>query len=157
MAWSSPRWTGKHRFFQTRPCKLLANAHIAPTAPKPGHGMGGNYAEPTAAVSGRPDDQGDHKAAQRAMRRKAAAVRGRHNRPHTRPPSSFRCNMRHQHTTHDHKQHLAASRRGNSSTEGLQQHPERMTRGHLGSEPRRRVGRGGVSAPKGGDTRDAVS
>ena len=90
--------------------------------------MGGNYAEPTAAVSGRPDDQGDHKAAQRAMRRKAAAARGRHSRPHTRPPSSFRCNTRHDHITYDHTPHLAASRRENSSTEGLQQHPERMTR-----------------------------
>ena len=33
--------------------------------------------------------------AQRAMRRKAAAARGRHNRTHTRPLSSFRCNTRH--------------------------------------------------------------
>ena len=62
------------------------------------------------------------------MRRKAAAVRGRHSRPHTRPPSSFRCNTRHHHITYDHTPHLAASRRENSSTEGLQQHPERMTR-----------------------------
>ena len=71
---------------------------------------------------------GRPQVAQRAMRRKAAAARGRHNRTHTRPPSSFRCNARHQHIKCDHKQHLAASRRENSSTEGLQQHPERMTR-----------------------------
>lgn len=62
------------------------------------------------------------------MRRKAAAARGRQNRPHTRPLSSFRCNARHQHIKCYHKQHIPASRRENSSTEGLQQHPERMTR-----------------------------
>ena len=39
-----------------------------------------------------------------------------------------RCNMRHQHIKCDHKQQsLAASRREKQSTEGLQQHPERMT------------------------------
>ena len=125
-------WTlggpGRYRFYIKRvtgPCNIC---HIAPTTPKPGHGMGSNHAEPTNTVFGRPDDQGDRKAAQRAMRRKAAAARGRHSRPHTRPPSSFRCNTRHHHITYDHTPHLAASRRENSSTEGLQQHPERMTR-----------------------------
>ena len=49
-----------------------------------------DHAEPKTAVSDRSDDQGDGKVAQRAMRRKAAAVRGRQNRPHTQPPSSFR-------------------------------------------------------------------
>ena len=122
---------GKHRFFKRVLVKLLANAHIAPTAPKPGHGKGGNYAEPTAAVSGRPDDQGDHKVAQRAMRRKVAAARGRHDRPHARPLSSFRCETRRHRSMHGREQRLAASRSENSSTQGLQQHPERMTRACL--------------------------
>ena len=86
-----------------------------------------DHSEPKTAVPGRSDDQGDGKVAQRAMRRKAATARGRHSRPHTRPPSSFRRNTRHQYITYDHEQHPAASRRENSSTEGLQQHPERMT------------------------------
>ena len=90
--------------YQTRPCR--ANDRRFRPARRPG----------------RPQ------VAQRAMRRKAAATRGRHDRTHTRPPSSFRCNARYQHIKCDHKQRLAASRRENSSTEGLQQHPERMTR-----------------------------
>ena len=35
-----------------------------------------------------------HEAAQRAMRRKAVAARGRHYRPHARLLSSFRCDRR---------------------------------------------------------------
>ena len=70
------------------------------------------------------------KVAQRAMRRKVAAARGRHDRPHARPLSSFRCETRHRRSMHDREQRLAASRSENSSTQGLQQHPESTPRAH---------------------------
>ena len=46
----------------------------------------------------------------------------------SRGRESFRCNTRHQHIKCGHMQRLAASRREHSSTEGQQQHPERMIR-----------------------------
>ena len=66
--------------------------------------------------------------AQRAMRRKAAAARGRQNRPHTQPPGSFRWDARHQHFNCGQEQRFNASRCENSSIEGLHMIPERMTR-----------------------------
>ena len=62
------------------------------------------------------------------MRRKAAAARGRQNRPHTQPPGSFRWDARHQHFNCGQEQRFNASRRENSSIEGLHMIPERMTR-----------------------------
>ena len=91
-------------------------------------GIGTDHAEPKTAVPGRSDDQGDGKVAQRAMRRKAAAVRGRQNRPHTQPPGSFRWDARHQHFNCGHEQRFNASRREKLSIEGLHMIHERMTR-----------------------------
>jgi len=95
LAWSRRRWTGKDRFLKCDIFSLLTNAHIALIALISDLGIRTDHAEPKTAVSGRSDDQGDGKVAQRAMRRKAAAVRGRQNRPHTRPPSRFRWDARH--------------------------------------------------------------
>ena len=83
--------------------------------------------------SGRPDDQRatasspEGHETQSCMRPREVGIieliRGRRV-----ASAAIRGTPSHQHIKCGHTQHLAASRRENSSTEGLQQHPERMTR-----------------------------
>ena len=73
------RWAGKVPIFDM--CHVIArnfllfNVHVALVAHISDQDIRDDHAEPTAAVSGRPDDPGRPQAAQRAMRRKVAAAR----------------------------------------------------------------------------------
>ena len=131
LAWSRRRWAGNLPIFEM--CHVIATiershrrlcSHTRPGYPRRPCQANGRRFRP-ARRPGRPQ------VAQRAMRRKVAAARGRHDRPHARPLSSFRCETRHHRSMHGREQRLAASRSENSSTQGLQQHPERMTRACL--------------------------
>ena len=129
-AWSRRRWAGNLPIFEM--CHVIATikrshrrlcSHTRPGYPRRPCQANGRRFRP-ARRPGRPQVA----QSERAMRRKAAAARGRQNRPHTQPPGSFRWDARHQHFNCGHVQRFNASRRENSSIEGLHMIPERMTR-----------------------------